>query len=1182
MFLLFSCGQEPVIERPVDNWAFRSVLDGKPRMLTLALDTGLYVSYDLQTGKIYKAWQGGVRFDGAVYTTAHGVQPTSYGYDFFVDKLIGSPWKMKASGVEEIPELDYLGYSKKRGNISIDFELTSDKGEKLVVRETPDFIMSENGPELSRTFEILNRTSNLIPSLNYSISADKVAFTSNEGGNYSQNSQNVSFELNEDKSKLVTNFSPVPEGWSIEKEELKGPVANGLSYIGSNDCATCHLKEQDLVGPSYAKIAEKYEYTTESVKTLGSKIVDGGVGVWGEVPMTPHPTVARGRAENMAHYILSLDGEELPTTDVFKVFLEKESVDFVLNDENKRTEEESINPGVAVNFYMLNNLDKLYKELTDKTNPTFHGVAPEVHLTGSDSTFQGVSRFFYTEFKGYINSDKAQSKYIRIASKEGSKLYVNGRLAVDNGGFHWHQAEQNRVGLKKGRNEFTLQFFNRGNNHAISLQWSDDGETYELIPASSLTHSTHQFERIMPFVPREKLLRNIPGDKIPLVSVHPSFDVSDAKPKDFIPRIGGIEFISETEMVICTWDSVGAVYILKKMDSEDPEQIVVKRIAEGLAEPLGIKMVDGELFVLQKQELTQLIDNDGDEIIDEYKKVANDWHVTDHYHEFAFGLVYKEGHFYATLATDLGEQYREVKDRGRVVRINKESGEVEFIAKGFRTPNGIGEGPDGAMYVADNQGNWIPTSKIVRVEEGGFYGFKYADYEEVKDRKEDPPLVWLPHVEISNSPSQPAILNLGPYKDQMIHGDVTHGGIKRVFIDEVDGVKQGAAFRFVQGLDAGINRIIWGPDGSLYAGGIGSGGNWRHEGRLWHALHKLTYNEKSTFEMLSAKAKSNGMEIEFTEPIHELVQLRPEDFDVQQYYYVATERYGGPKNGVEDIDILSVNISDDRRKIFIELADMKEGYVIYVRAKNPFRSELDHELWSTETWYTLNKKPENNPGFKQSWEVAEVNTLSQKEKDLGWEMLFDGKTKNGWHTYLGLGDDSKWVVTPKGELHLTDKGGKDLVTDAEYENYELSLEWKIVKGGNSGIIFNVVEDEKYKAPYLTGPEMQILDNEHHGDGRYTTHRAGDLYDMIECKFVTANPGDEWNRITLKIKDGKAEHWQNGYKVVEYQMFDDNWTQMIANSKFKRMEDFGKSRKGRIVIQDHGDKLWMRNIKIRKL
>ena len=143
------------------------------------------------------------------------------------------------------------------------------------------------------------------------------------------------------------------------------------------------------------------------------------------------------------------------------------------------------------------------------------------------------------------------------------------------------------------------------------------------------------------------------------------------------------------------------------------------------------------------------------------------------------------------------------------------------------------------------------------------------------------------------------------------------------------------------------------------------------------------------------------------------------------------------------------------------------------------------------------------------------------------------------------------------------------------------LDWKIVVGGNSGVMWNVQEGE-YNTPWLTGPEMQILDNAVHGDGRYVTHRAGDLYDMIACKFVTSNPGGEWNRMKLVSNNGKMEHWLNGYKVVEYEMHTDEWKEMVANSKFKSMPDFGTFKKGKIAIQDHGDKLWLRNIKIKEL
>jgi len=169
-------------------------------------------------------------------------------------------------------------------------------------------------------------------------------------------------------------------------------------------------------------------------------------------------------------------------------------------------------------------------------------------------------------------------------------------------------------------------------------------------------------------------------------------------------------------------------------------------------------------------------------------------------------------------------------------------------------------------------------------------------------------------------------------------------------------------------------------------------------------------------------------------------------------------------------------------------------------------------------------------------------------------------------------EDGAWQV----------KDGGDIITEGQYENYELNLEWKIANCGNSGIIYNVVESEDYDYVWQTGPEMQILDNSCHPDAKIRTHRAGDLYDMIECKYVTVNPAGQWNKIRLIVNNGKLEHWQNGHKVVDTQMFDENWSNMIANSKFKDMPGFGKAKKGHISLQDHGDQIWFRNIKIKEL
>ena len=214
--------------------------------------------------------------------------------------------------------------------------------------------------------------------------------------------------------------------------------------------------------------------------------------------------------------------------------------------------------------------------------------------------------------------------------------------------------------------------------------------------------------------------------------------------------------------------------------------------------------------------------------------------------------------------------------------------------------------------------------------------------------------------------------------------------------------------------------------------------------------------------------------------------------------------------------------------------------------------------------------------------------LSDQEKSEGWQLLFDGQTTNGWHTYGKSAAGSAWRVE-NGTLHFdpavrqTDASqGGDIVTNEEFDNFHLSLEWRVSPNGNSGIIFYVQEDTaKYKNTYNTGPEMQVLDNAGHPDAKIIKHRAGDLYDLITAK-ETVKPAGEWNHAEIRSDRGKLQFFLNGEQVLATTMWDDAWRTMIANSKFKEWPDFGTFRKGRIALQDHGDKVWYRNIKIRRL
>ncbi len=208
----------------------------------------------------------------------------------------------------------------------------------------------------------------------------------------------------------------------------------------------------------------------------------------------------------------------------------------------------------------------------------------------------------------------------------------------------------------------------------------------------------------------------------------------------------------------------------------------------------------------------------------------------------------------------------------------------------------------------------------------------------------------------------------------------------------------------------------------------------------------------------------------------------------------------------------------------------------------------------------------------------------------GFVSLFDGKTTTGWHSYGKTAAGELWKVND-GVLYLdtTKKqgyqtiGGGDLLTDSEYENFDLKLEWKIAPNGNSGLIFLINEDTaKYKEVWYTGFEMQILDNDGHPDGKIIKHRAGDLYDLISSSKETVNPVGEWNEVEVILNHGKLDLFLNGTNVVSTTLWDDNWNKLVAGSKFKDMPDFAKYKKGRIALQDHGNMVSFRNIQIKTL
>lgn len=1206
---LFSACTDRPSQRPSDPWVFRSVLDKQPRMITAALHKDLLLAYDAQNGGLYKAWKGDILLEGAVYNTQHGPQPSTDGYAYFEQRLVASPLRIIKNDKEIMPVVKWRGHALQNDQVTFKYTISDGESTAIDIEETPEYIGKSGKTGLQRKIKTSNvpegvsvrlvtALTNLESAEDYS--TDGKFTVVNQTNNTYEKGSTVTLEgyldlLPNKVTELIVYYHPGFEPEKKKTDEMPADMlTQGGNLINGSDCKTCHNEKVKTVGPSYVDVAKKYEFTEANVTMLVGKIVKGGTGVWGEVAMTAHPDLQEKDAAKMMHYIMSLDGEEFKAASTpGDLFLNQPAVEWQPRDvvNQKETGEK---PGLAYNVYKHENLNDFPYDLPKVSRPMASGVAPTVHF--DDAYVQSLPAEFreniYAELTGFINIQSEGNYVFRLISDDGSHLYINDKELIDNEGFHGPEAKDGELILKKGKHKIRITFWQGKGGAALSLQWAKHGDNkFSIVPAELLSHDGTQLLEAVPYISASKLKRNVPGDQRDEAGVHPMFDLKQARPESFHPMVGGMDFMSDSSLLVCTWDSLGPVYKLEGVVRADAEKIKVTRIASGLAEPLGLKVVNDTIYVLQKQELTRLVDHDKDGVIDEYQTVCDGWRVSANFHEFAFGLVYKDGYFYAALATAIepggASAKPQIPDRGKVIRISKKDGSFEFIAHGLRTPNGVGIGVDNEIFITDNQGDWLPSSKVVHVQPGAWFGSRSVDFEGTAALTETKPVVWLPQDEIGNSPSQPVYINVGQYKGQQLHGEVTHGGLKRVFIEKVNQAYQGAVFRFTQGLEGGVNRVIWGPDGALYVGMVGNPGNWGHAGGKWYGIQKLIPNGKTAFEMLAVRAKSNGMEIEMTEPIADEFGNAMSDYEVQQWYYLPTQDYGGPKMNLKTLPIQSLNISEDRKKIFLELKGMEPGHVVYVRLKGAFQSANNKSLWTTEAWYTMNQIPANEKGFSRPVQAALPNTLTEKEKQDGWRLLFDGKTTHGWKNYSSDRIGSAWKVKD-GALYLDNskkkegyvEDGGDIVTNGEFENYELTLEWKIQPCGNSGIMFNVVEDKKYDYVWRTGPEMQILDNTCHPDGQIDKHRAGNLYDLIEGPYVSVNPTGEWNKVRIVVNKGRLEFWLNGHKQVETEMFTPAWEQMIKNSKFKDMPDFGKARKGRISLQDHGDKVWFRNIKIR--
>ncbi|MEU9294209.1 lectin [Streptomyces sp. NPDC048266] len=642
----------------------------------------------------------------------------------------------------------------------------------------------------------------------------------------------------------------------------------------------------------------------------------------------------------------------------------------------------------------------------------------------SSPTDFGLESNFVTHVIGNLKAPQTGSYTFRLTSDDGSRLWIDDQVVIDHDGLHGPEPKDATVDLTAGHHALRIEHFERGGGEQLTLAWKPPGAAgLTVVPNSALSTDADVVRVTAPGRKECEAGTDSPGDGLPLAGVHPNYTLTDLRPAGFEPQVSAMDWLPDGRLAVTTWGgsntTAGEVYLLGNVTgATGPGRVTVKKIASGLKEPMGIKHVEGKLYVSQKHELTELNDTNGDEVTDQYRRVAT-WPFGGNFHEFAFGLLHQDGFFYLNLSVSINyggatTDPQPAANRGTTIKVNRLTGEVSYVAGGLRTPNGIGWGPEGGIFVTDNQGGWLPSSKLVHIKQGRFFNHHTNPDGPFDSQPVTRPVLWLPQNEIANSPSTPVQLTTGPFAGQMLFGDVTYGGIQRGFLEKVGGEYQGAVFRLTQGLEAGVTRISVGPDGALYAGGLGAGGNWGQEGKLAHGLQKLTPNGADAFDIRAMRAVPGGFALEYTQPLSAGTAADlAAHYTIKQWRYVPTAAYGGPKVDEETLTAQSATLSGDGRTVTLAIPGLKTDRVVHVRSPRPFSSASGESLWSTEAWYTLNQLPGGGA------RTGEVKGVGGKCLDVDNAQTADGTKIQLWTCNGTVAQ--RWTVPGDGTLRVLGK-----------------------------------------------------------------------------------------------------------------------------------------------------------------
>jgi hypothetical protein len=442
-------------------------------------------------------------------------------------------------------------------------------------------------------------------------------------------------------------------------------------------------------------------------------------------------------------------------------------------------------------------------------------------------------------------------------------------------------------------------------------------------------------------------------------------------------EIGSIALMPDQQIAVTT--RRGDLWICSGAYGDDLTKVTWKKFAQGLHEPFGMFWKAGWLYLTQRPEVSRIKDSDNDGLADTFQTLCSDWGINGDYHEYAFGSTPdKNGDIWVVLCLT-GSAGADSDWRGWCVRVTPD-GKMIPTCSGIRSPGGIGFNATGDVFYTDNQGLWNGSSSLKWLKPGSFQGnptgnkfhklAKLPAPPEVADKSRViterakfpefiPPAVVIPHAKVGQSPTGIACDTsggkFGPWKNQLYIGEQTHSQVQRICLEQINGIYQGAVFKFLEGFECGLIPVRLDQDvGILFTGGSNRG--WGSRGSRPFTFERVKWTGKTPFEIQTMTATPDGFNLNFTEPVDPATAADPASYAMEAWTYILQSSYGSPEVDQATPTITAATVSSDKKSVRLKINGLVRGHVHHLASKG-VKSAAGQPLWHPDAYYTLNEIP---------------------------------------------------------------------------------------------------------------------------------------------------------------------------------------------------------------------------------